>query len=129
VLLEEAIAFTAAETGFVPRLVEGIADVSDARMQLLDRQLEAELRPVLREHEFVAFNLERAVRTVRAVAAALGLPTFADHLESALGWDNVYAYMDTERLHAGRSQGFHPRHSVAVTATSSLYRCGDGTAG
>jgi hypothetical protein len=51
----------------------GVADVSDGRMRMLERQLEAELRPVLREREFVAFDLERAVMTIRAIANALGV--------------------------------------------------------
>jgi len=46
-------------------------DVSAERMEQLQRQLEAQLRPVLRDQEFEQFDLERAIGTVRAVAQAL----------------------------------------------------------
>jgi predicted nucleotidyltransferase component of viral defense system len=46
-------------------------DVSGDRLAALKRQLDAELRPVLREDEFAAFDLDRAFRTVAGVAAAL----------------------------------------------------------
>lgn len=46
----------------------GPVDVSPERMEQLQRQLDAQLRPVLREQEFAQFDLERAVETVRAVA-------------------------------------------------------------
>ena len=46
----------------------GPVDVSPARMEQLQRQLEAQLRPVLREREFAEFDLKRAIATVRAVA-------------------------------------------------------------
>ena len=46
-------------------------DVSAERMGQLRRQLNAELRPVLREQEFVQFDLERAIATARAVAQAV----------------------------------------------------------
>lgn len=46
-------------------------DVSDTRMAALRPQVEAQLRPVLREEEFAAFDLVRAVETVRAIAQAL----------------------------------------------------------
>jgi hypothetical protein len=46
-------------------------DVSDARMNALRLQLDAQLRPVLREQEFVRFDLQRAVEIVRGVATAL----------------------------------------------------------
>ncbi len=49
----------------------GPADVSPDRMGQLPRQLEAQLRPVLRDKEFAQFDLERAIGTVRAVAKAL----------------------------------------------------------
>ena len=49
----------------------GTADVSAPRLGQLQRQLEAQLRPVLREREFAQFDLERAIATVRAVAQAL----------------------------------------------------------
>ena len=48
-------------------------DVSDARLAALRQQLEAQLRPVLRESDFREFDLERAIRSVRAMAAALDL--------------------------------------------------------
>ena len=54
----------------IPRI--GPVDVSAGRMEQLQRQLEAQLRPVLREQEFVRFDLGRAIGTVRAVALALG---------------------------------------------------------
>ncbi|MBI3371106.1 MAG: nucleotidyl transferase AbiEii/AbiGii toxin family protein [Betaproteobacteria bacterium] len=54
----------------IPRT--GPVDVSAGRMEQLQRQLEAQLRPVLREQEFVRFDLDRAIGTVRAVALALG---------------------------------------------------------
>lgn len=53
----------------VPRT--GPVDVSAARMERLQRQLEAQLRPVLREREFAEFDLGRAIETVRAVAQEL----------------------------------------------------------
>jgi len=53
----------------IPRT--GTVDVSAPRLGQLQRQLEAQLRPVLREREFAQFDLERAVATVRAVAQAL----------------------------------------------------------
>lgn len=46
-------------------------DVSEDRLAALKRQLDAELRPVLREDEFAAFDLDRAFRTVAGIAAAL----------------------------------------------------------
>ena len=46
----------------------GPVDVSAERMGQLGRQVDAQLRPVLREREFADFDLERAVETVRAVA-------------------------------------------------------------
>ncbi len=49
---------------------EGV-NVSESRLAALRRQLDAELRPVLREDEFAAFNLDRAFRTVAGIAAAL----------------------------------------------------------
>lgn len=47
---------------------EGI-DVSDARRDQLVRQLEAELRPVLRPGDFEAFDFSRAFASVAALAA------------------------------------------------------------
>ena len=43
-------------------------DVSEDRIGQLQRQLEAQLRPVLRQQEFAQFDLDRAIGTVRAVA-------------------------------------------------------------
>ena len=53
----------------IPRT--GPADVSDARMAALRPQLDAQLRPVLREQEFSQFDLQRAVEAVRRVAEEL----------------------------------------------------------
>lgn len=71
--------FNALEPAFLELLNRKIAiprtgpvDVSAGRMEQLQRQLEAQLRPVLREQEFVRFDLGRAIGTVRAVALALG---------------------------------------------------------
>jgi predicted nucleotidyltransferase component of viral defense system len=50
----------------------GPVDVSQDRMGQLRRQLEAQLRPVLREQEFAQFDLERATEIVREVAEAVG---------------------------------------------------------
>jgi predicted nucleotidyltransferase component of viral defense system len=47
-------------------------DTSPARLRQLHRQLEAELRPVLREQDFAQFDLERAVGIVASVARQLG---------------------------------------------------------
>lgn len=47
-------------------------DVSAARLTALRRQLEAQLKPVLRARDFAEFDLERAFATVASVAAALG---------------------------------------------------------
>lgn len=38
----------------------------------LRSQLEAELRPVLREQDFAQFDLERAVQMVRTIAERIG---------------------------------------------------------
>ena len=46
----------------------GAADVSAGRMEQLRRQLDAQLRPVLREREFAQFDLPRAIGTVHRVA-------------------------------------------------------------
>lgn len=53
----------------VPRT--GPVDVSEGRVEQLRRQLDAQLRPVLREREFAQFDLRRAVETVRRVAQEL----------------------------------------------------------
>lgn len=50
----------------------GRVDVSAQRLQHLERQVETQLRPVLREQDFAQFNLERAVAAVRAAEQALG---------------------------------------------------------
>lgn len=49
---------------------EGI-DVSPARREALQRQLDAELQPVLRSQDFEAFDLDRAYETVADVARRL----------------------------------------------------------
>lgn len=70
--------FNALEPEFLELLRRKIAiprtapmDVSAGRMEQLRRQLEAQLRPVLREAEFGRFELERAIATLRAVAQEL----------------------------------------------------------
>ena len=47
-------------------------DVSENRLTMLQRQLESQLRPVLRARDFVDFDLERAFRIVKDVAAFIG---------------------------------------------------------
>ena len=49
-------------------------DVSRGRLASLRQQLEAELRPVLRDPDFAEFDLDRAFSSVAKVAAALGHP-------------------------------------------------------
>jgi hypothetical protein len=51
----------------IPRTPE--PDLSDRRIGQLERQLEAQLRPVLREQEFQQFDLARAVETLRRIKA------------------------------------------------------------
>ncbi len=70
--------FNALEPAFIELLRRKLAiprtgpmDVSAGRMEQLQRQLEAQLRPVLREKEFGQFELDRAIATVRAVAEEL----------------------------------------------------------
>ena len=46
-------------------------DVSAPRLDKLQLQLNAQLRPVLREQDLAQFDLDRAISIVRAVAAAL----------------------------------------------------------
>lgn len=46
-------------------------DISDDRLLALEPQLEAQLRPVLREREFARFELRRAVELVRHLAREL----------------------------------------------------------
>lgn len=50
----------------------GAVDVSAERLEQLSGQLEGELQPVLRKQDFDQFDLDRAIRTVRAVALQLG---------------------------------------------------------
>jgi hypothetical protein len=49
----------------------GAADVSADRLGQLRGQLEGELQPVLRKQDFDQFDLEHAIRAVRAVARQL----------------------------------------------------------
>ncbi|MGH8699971.1 MAG: nucleotidyl transferase AbiEii/AbiGii toxin family protein [Burkholderiales bacterium] len=53
----------------IPRT--GKPDLSTGRLAQLQRQLDAQLRPVLREQEFARFDLERAIGAVRALAETL----------------------------------------------------------
>lgn len=53
----------------IPRT--GPVDVSVGRMEQLRRQLDAQLRPVLREQEFAEFDLQRAIEAVLHVAEEL----------------------------------------------------------
>ena len=46
-------------------------DVSKERMVQLERLLESQLRPVLREQDFANFDLQRAVKTVRDIERAM----------------------------------------------------------
>jgi predicted nucleotidyltransferase component of viral defense system len=46
-------------------------DASPARLRVLEAQLEAELRPVLREADLALFDLDRAIGLVAGVASAL----------------------------------------------------------
>ena len=52
----------------------GPLDVSPERVAQLRRQLDGELRPVLQEHEFANFDLERAIRLVSDVALEVRRP-------------------------------------------------------
>ena len=47
-------------------------DVSENRLTALHRQLESQLRPVLRARDYAEFDLERAFRIVKDVAAIVG---------------------------------------------------------
>jgi hypothetical protein len=49
-----------------------LVDVSPNRVGQLRRQLEADLRPVLREQDFAQFDLDRAVGILDNVARQLG---------------------------------------------------------
>jgi predicted nucleotidyltransferase component of viral defense system len=53
--------------------IQGTAamDVSPARLVQLQRQLDEELRPVLRQREFAQFDLQRAIETVLDVARVM----------------------------------------------------------
>jgi predicted nucleotidyltransferase component of viral defense system len=53
----------------IPRT--GPVDVSAGRVEQLHRQLDAQLRPVLREQEFAGFDLQRAIEAVHRVAEEL----------------------------------------------------------
>ena len=46
-------------------------DISQRRMEALRKQLETQLRPVLREKDYTEFDLERAIRTVIETARNL----------------------------------------------------------
>jgi len=66
--------FDPAQIGFADLVARKLAiprtpapDLSDQRIGQLERQLEAQLRPVLREQEFRQFDLARAVETVRRI--------------------------------------------------------------
>lgn len=70
--------FQPQEAGFLALLRRKLAiprtgeiDLSPGRQEQLRRQLDAELRPVLREREFAQFDLERAIGTLLAVAEAV----------------------------------------------------------
>ena len=47
----------------------GPVDVSEGRLAMLNGQLEAQLRPVLRERDFAEFTLQRAIQAVVRMAA------------------------------------------------------------
>ncbi len=49
----------------------GAIDISADRMAQLRRQVDGQLRPVLRQREFARFDLDRAIATVRRVAEEL----------------------------------------------------------
>jgi len=82
-------------------------DVSAPRLAALRRQLDTDLRSVLRERDFREFELDRAFRVVADMANRVASrpmitdihsedrlvqQTFADHLRDQLGWESVYAY-------------------------------------
>lgn len=46
-------------------------DISDGKLNLLRKQVQGQLRPVLREADYIAFDIERAFRIVAQFAAAL----------------------------------------------------------
>jgi hypothetical protein len=47
-------------------------DVSERRLSILRRQVESQLKPVLREKEFAGFDLDRAFKMVFEMATAVG---------------------------------------------------------
>lgn len=49
----------------------GPVDVSEARVRELQRQVETQLRPMLREQDFASFNFERALAAIQHVARVL----------------------------------------------------------
>ncbi len=46
-------------------------DMSDEKQEILKRQVQGQLRPVLREADYAAFDLQRALEIVLAIARAL----------------------------------------------------------
>ena len=73
------LGFSVLEPGFVAMVGKklrmpgnGPVDVSTARRAALRPQLEAQLKPVLRDADFAEFDLDRAFRAVAEVAEALG---------------------------------------------------------
>jgi len=46
-------------------------DISDVKRENLKRQVQAQLRPVLREADFAEFDLDRAFETVATIAGPL----------------------------------------------------------
>lgn len=72
------LALNCTDTGFVHLLAEKLdvpgnfpVDVSDARLASLRRQLDANLKPVLRQAEYEAFDLDRAFALARQLAGAV----------------------------------------------------------
>lgn len=70
--------FDPAQVGFVDLVRRKLAiprtpepDLSDRRIGQLERQVEAQLRPVLREQEFRQFDLERAIEILRRIKLTL----------------------------------------------------------
>jgi hypothetical protein len=70
--------FDPAQAGFADLVGRKLAiprtpapDLSVARIGQLERQVEAQLRPVLREQEFRQFDLARAVETLRQIMTAV----------------------------------------------------------
>lgn len=70
--------FDPAQAGFADLVRRKLAiprtpapDLSDERTGQLERQVEAQLRPVLREREFGQFDLARAVETLRRIHLAI----------------------------------------------------------